>query len=153
MIMGQLAFTMPELKPKWWNWQTRNVQGVVPNKAWGFDSPFSAPGKGRIVGLVRRFAKPLNGVSRSEGSNPSPSATKPLSEKQPLLGFFMCRPMCRPISFIMLFLPFWKPALNRRVGHILHLRGDVPVNLECDADARVAQELRDDPDRHPIRNQ
>ena len=24
---------------KWWNWQTRDAQNVVPNEAWEFESP------------------------------------------------------------------------------------------------------------------
>ena len=43
--------------------------------------------KGRIVGLVRRFAKPLSGVSRSVGSNPTPSAQEPLRKR---LFFMPC---------------------------------------------------------------
>src|SRR5579885_1560263 len=69
--------------PKWRNWQTRNVQGVVSARAWGFKSPLRHQGrhsaafftgKGRIAGLVRRFAKPLRVLKPFEGSNPSPSA-------------------------------------------------------------------------------
>ena len=43
----------------------------------GASSPFLASRKGRIVGLVRRFAKPLSGLLPTVGSNPTPSATEP----------------------------------------------------------------------------
>ena len=44
----------------------------------GSSPPFGTIRKGRIVGLVRRFAKPLRRVSASVGSNPTPSANIPL---------------------------------------------------------------------------
>jgi hypothetical protein len=48
----------------------------VLQKGVGVRVPPLAPWKGRIVGLVRRFAKPLRVEMPFEGSNPSPSATE-----------------------------------------------------------------------------
>jgi hypothetical protein len=48
----------------------------VLQKGVGVRVPPLAPWKGRIVGLVRRFAKPLRVETSFEGSNPSPSATE-----------------------------------------------------------------------------
>jgi hypothetical protein len=34
---------------KWWNWQTRDAQNVVPNKAWEFESPLGHSMQARQV--------------------------------------------------------------------------------------------------------
>lgn len=46
------------------------------------------------------IAKPLNGEIRSEGSNPSPSATEPLPQEfreRFASRIFVCTPVCTPV--------------------------------------------------------
>ena len=40
------------VKPKWWNWQTRMVEGHVPYRVWGFESPFGIEAGAVIFFLV-----------------------------------------------------------------------------------------------------
>ena len=59
--------------------RTRVGVRVPPLAPVGVHPPFAR--KGRIVGLVRRFAKPLSGLLPTVGSNPTPSATTPLFKR------------------------------------------------------------------------
>jgi hypothetical protein len=42
-VPGRRSYTLSLAQPKWRNWQTRYVQGVVGVLPWGFESPLRHP--------------------------------------------------------------------------------------------------------------
>ena len=68
---------LPEVTSEWRNWQTRQLEGLVPARAWGFKSPLRHHENPYLVGVFGAFGTGLEGIWKEIVLQPVPPNLHP----------------------------------------------------------------------------